>query len=251
MKTLSYAVASIRYHKKFSIIYSLFFTLFLFLFTLLLNLKKMILLLHTQVATRIALIESQLKEPAATPPLDSHQVTEVTHIYESVLYVLMGLFLLLAIFMLTAFFRLKKAEVLQWRIVGLRFREILRLLLVESLLPAVVVTLVIGSILFVFQTTYETLLQTINFQVLHWLNLNDYTVSVATQAAENHSYVIGLPFDNVSLFKVDFTNQFWLSDIFITTLQVFCAMAIAISFIISSISLFFIKHWTKKGRWSR
>ncbi|EOL41896.1 hypothetical protein RV11_GL001558 [Enterococcus phoeniculicola] len=248
MKTLYYALASSRYHKKFSIAYGLFFGLFLFLFTLLLNLKKMVLLLHTQVSSRIALIDAQLNENSASVPLDNHQVTQVSQVYQSLLYCFLGIFLFITILALSFFFRYKKKEILQWRLVGLKFREILRLLVVESLLPAITVTFVVAAFLFVCQNTYESLLQTINLRVLHWLNVNDYTV--LTQTTESHSFMIGLPFDQVTLFQVDFNDRFWFSDVFLAILKVFSAMALLTSIIISLLSTGFIKHWTKKGRWS-
>ncbi|KAF1297479.1 hypothetical protein BAU15_07120 [Enterococcus sp. JM4C] len=248
MKTLYYALASIRYHKKLSLIYGLFFGLFLFLFTFLLNLKETVLLLHSQVSTRMALMEAQVKEAPPSMPLDNQQVTQVTQLYQMVLYGCIGVFLLITLVMLSFFFRYKKKELLQWRIVGLRYREILRLLIVESMLPAVAVAFLVTTSLFVFQNTYETLLQTANLQILNSLNLDHYpAVNLAT---DSQAFIIGLPFDQVSLFQVDFTNHFWSSAVFVTALKVCGVMILSISFLVSCVSLSLIKHWTKKGRWT-
>lgn len=146
MKNIRYAFASVSYHKKISFSIGVCSAFFLFLLTSILNLKDLESSLYNQVSTIIN-------------NTDYHfNYQKIMQLYTSLYIVTLVLWTILITLLLFISLKLKKQDMMKWRIMGFSNGFVMKQSILESMIPIAFGILVTAVFLGVCQHTYEYIL---------------------------------------------------------------------------------------------
>jgi len=146
LKNIRYAFASVSYHKKISFSIGVCSALFLFLLTSILNLKDLERSLYNQVSTVIN-------------NTDYHfNYQKIMQLYTSLYVVTLVLWTILITLLLFISLKLKKQDMMKWRIMGFSNGFVMKQSILESIIPIAFGILVTAVFLGVCQHTYEYIL---------------------------------------------------------------------------------------------
>lgn len=146
MKNIRYAFASVSYHKKISFSIGVCSAFFLFLLTSILNLKDLESSLYNQVSTVIN-------------NTDYHfNYQKIMQLYTSLYIVMLVLWTILITLLLFISLKLKKQDMMKWRIMGFSNGFVTKQSILESMIPIAFGILVTAVFLGVCQHTYEYIL---------------------------------------------------------------------------------------------
>ncbi|MHC5248290.1 hypothetical protein [Enterococcus sp. LJL90] len=202
MQELRYALSGAQYYKKQSILTGIVLGLFIFTISLLFNLRSSAQLLYMQILQKISYFSTD-----TSTPFSANRLASVEEVYEIAILVTIGIFVVLMFAILFFFLKNKLAELLNWKLLGFNFWQIWGISLLELLIPLLFVCLIIVTLLSVFDSYYETLLQQINFGVLQHLtseNLANQSLAVAT----NDTFSVTFSDLSNSLFYINFEEGF-------------------------------------------
>lgn len=146
MKNIRYAYASVSYHKKTSVSLGLFSGLFLVLSTSILNLIDLENTFYQQVKD-LANLSDYLK---------NHQ--KFIHLFLVMYIILLVVALFIIGLLIFSTLRLKRQDMLKWRIMGFKRSFIIKQAVLETLIPLMIGIFFAAFALLVCQHTYEFLL---------------------------------------------------------------------------------------------
>ncbi|WP_430601746.1 hypothetical protein IGJ02_001770 [Enterococcus sp. DIV0724b] len=146
MKNLRYAFASVSYHKKISFVIGACSTFFLFILTGILNLRDIERSFYTQVSSIIN-------------NTDYHtNYQKIMQMYSSIYLFILFIWMILITGLLFISLKLKKQDMMKWRIMGFSNRFVIKQSILESIIPMIIGIITTAVFLIVFQHTYEYIL---------------------------------------------------------------------------------------------
>lgn len=146
MKNIRYAFASVSYHKKLSFGIGVCSSFFLFLLTSILNLQDIEEAFYNQVGSIINNNEYHI----------SYQ--KIIQLYSSLYLIVSIIWVVLVTLLIWISLKIKKADMMKWRIMGFSNRFVIQQSLLESIIPIIVGVIVAFVFLIVCQHTYEYIL---------------------------------------------------------------------------------------------
>ncbi|PZL73452.1 hypothetical protein CI088_08970 [Enterococcus plantarum] len=146
MKNIRYAFASVSYHKKLSFGIGACSVLFLFVLTSILNLRDIEKNFYNQVSQLINNNDYHLN------------YQKIMQQYSSLYIIFLFLWIILITTLLIVSLKLKKQDMIKWRIMGFSNRFVIKQSILESLIPISAGILTTAVFLIVCQHTYEYIL---------------------------------------------------------------------------------------------
>lgn len=242
MRTLHYALSGARYYKRDSIVIGLFTAIFLLSLTLLFDLRKSVELLFNQINQKLTYYGGDVASPFSRATLN-----HATSNYHYLAIVFCLLFFITFLLVLLFIFKDKQLELANWRLMGFSLRQTWAIQFLELLIPTLIAGFSVFSLLTIFDNYYESLLQTINYQVLQDLSSHDLAnQTISTFTDSNFSFAFA---DNTnSLFVINFSQGFSL----FTVLHSLATSTMILLLIFSIVVLLWqeisLKHLTQKMR---
>ncbi|MGM0217283.1 hypothetical protein [Enterococcus sp. AZ126] len=146
MNNIRYAFASVSYHKKFSFAVGISSAFFLFLLTSILNLRDIENSFYNQVNTIINNNEYHMN------------YQKIMQLYSSLYIVTFFIWIVLISTLIYLSLKMKKQDMMKWRIMGFSNRYVIQQSILESIIPLLIGVLITAVFLLICQHTYEYIL---------------------------------------------------------------------------------------------
>ncbi|MGX7148934.1 FtsX-like permease family protein [Enterococcus ureasiticus] len=146
MKNIRYALASVSYHKKLSFGIGVCSAFFLFLLTSFLNLQDIEKSFYNQVSSLVYNNEYHMN------------YQKLMQLYSSLYLVTLFVWVILITILVFISLKLKKQDMLKWRIMGFSNRFVIKQSILESVIPILAGVITVAVFLIVCQHTYEYIL---------------------------------------------------------------------------------------------
>lgn len=226
MRTLHYALSGARYYKRDSIIIGFCTAIFLLSLTLLFDLRKSVELLYNQINQKLIYYGGSV-----TSPFSRATLNHATSNYHYITMIFCLLFFIVSLLVLLFIFKDKQLELANWRLMGFSLPQTWSIQFLELMIPSLIAGFAVFSLVTIFDAHYESLLQTINYQVLQNLSshdLADQTISTFTDA----NFAFSFADNSGSLFVINFSQGFSLFTVLHSLATSIFVLLIIFSFVV-------------------
>ncbi|OTN77194.1 hypothetical protein A5886_002291 [Enterococcus sp. 8G7_MSG3316] len=238
MRTAKFAIASLFYHKKAMVLYTL------------VSFFAMIGLIVT-----FALIDSldqvldQIKDVLVTDDLQSkvtNEIQPITTLYHHLFYLLFGAYILVLLGFQFYYQLHKRNEYSAWLTTGSSSRQWLGMQLIEMWVPLLMAAIAAFTLLMLFQPYFQKELLSGHIFVLDRENTSSH-IWQSVQSSQNDAFGITIPQNNqIFVQNVELNSTAWLSIMFQSTRQAILILIAAVTSITCVMVSGHCLYWRKK-----
>ncbi|WP_313510431.1 hypothetical protein [Enterococcus sp.] len=238
MRTVKFAIASLFYHKKAMILYTLvsFFAMLglIVTFALIYSLDQVL---------------AQTNELLGTDDLQSkltNEIQPITTLYQHLFYLIFGAYLLVICGFQFYYQLHKRNEYSAWLTTGSSTRQWAGMQLIEMWVPLMLAAIAAFTLLMLFQPYFQQELLSGHIFVLDRENTSAHIWQIV-QSSQNEEFGITIPQNNqVFVQNVELNSTAWLSIMFHSTRQAILILTAAVITITSLIVSGHCLYWRKK-----